>query len=308
MKEKILIVCGPTASGKTALAVDIARKYNGEVISADSVAVYKNLDIGSAKPDEKEMQGIPHYMINVADDTAEFSVSDYENQALKIIYDILSRDKLPIICGGTGFYVNSLIYKMSYGNAKGDLNLRKKYEEIAEKHGNLAVWNELNKIDEQTAKKLHPNDLVRVIRAIEIFYSTGIKKSEVVDELIPRFDYFAIMPENPREKLYERINSRVDNMLEKGLVNEVKGLIAKGITLNNQCMQGIGYKEIYPAVINGEEIPVEEIKRNSRRYAKRQLTFFKRINPYKYDAETDENKSKLYSKIDEFLEKTQNDE
>ena len=131
MKEKILIVCGPTASGKTALAVDIAKKYNGEVISADSVAIYKNLNIGSAKPDEKEMQGIPHYMINVAGDTAEFSVSDYENQALKIIYDILSRDKLPIICGGTGFYVNSLIYKMSYGNAKGDLNLRKKYEEIA---------------------------------------------------------------------------------------------------------------------------------------------------------------------------------
>ena len=127
MKEKILIVCGPTASGKTALAVDIARKYNGEVISADSVAVYKNLDIGSAKPEIEEMQGIPHYMIDVADETAEFSVSDYENQALKIIYDILSRDKLPIICGGTGFYVNSLIYKMSYGNAKGDLDLRKKY-------------------------------------------------------------------------------------------------------------------------------------------------------------------------------------
>ena len=200
MKEKILIVCGPTASGKTALAVDIAKKYNGEVISADSVAIYKNLNIGSAKPDEKEMQGIPHYMINVADDTAEFSVSDYENQALKIIYDILSRDKLPIICGGTGFYVNSLIYKMSYGNAKGDLNLRKKYEEIARKQGNLAVWNELRRVDEQTAKKLHPNDLVRVIRAIEIFHSTGIKKSDVVDELIPRFDYFAIMPDISREK------------------------------------------------------------------------------------------------------------
>ena len=196
---------------------------------------------------------------------------------------------------------------MSYGNAKGDLNLRKKYEEIARKQGNLAVWNELCKVDEQTAKKLHPNDLVRVIRAIEIFRSTGIKKSDVVDELIPRFDYFAIMPDISREKLYDRINSRVDNMLKKGLVNEVKGLIKKGITLDNQCMQGIGYKEIYPAVINGEEIPVDEIKRNSRRYAKRQITFFKRINPYKYDAETDEDASKLYKKIDEFLEKNQND-
>lgn len=161
--------------GKDGFGRRYCKKYNGEVISADSVAIYKNLNIGSAKPDEKEMQGIPHYMINVADDTAEFSVSDYENQALKIIYDILSRDKLPIICGGTGFYVNSLIYKMSYGNAKGDLNLRKKYEEIARKQGNLAVWNELCKVDEQTAKKLHPNDLVRVIRAIEIFHSTGIK-------------------------------------------------------------------------------------------------------------------------------------
>lgn len=302
MKDKILIVCGPTASGKTALAVDLAKKYDGEVVSADSVAIYKNLDIGSAKPSVEEMQGIPHHMIDVVEATADFSVSDYENQALKAVYDVLSRKKLPVVCGGTGFYVNSLIYKMSYGNTKGDLNLRKKYEEIAKTQGNLAVWEELNKIDEATAEKLHPNDLVRVIRAIEIFYSTGIKKSEITDELIPRFDFFAIMPDLPREKLYERINSRVDNMIERGLEKEVKALIDTGITLDNQCMQGIGYKEIYSAIINGKDIPTEEIKQNSRRYAKRQITFFKRLNPYKFDAEQNKDRSKLFAETDKFLD------
>ena len=302
MKDKILIVCGPTASGKTALAVDLAKKYDGEVVSADSVAIYKNLDIGSAKPSVEEMQGIPHHMIDIVEATADFSVSDYENQALKAVYDILSRKKLPVVCGGTGFYVNSLIYKMSYGNTKGDLNLRKKYEEIAKTQGNLAVWEELNKIDEATAEKLHPNDLVRVIRAIEIFYSTGIKKSEITDELIPRFDFFAIMPDLPREKLYERINARVDNMIERGLEKEVKALIDTGITLDNQCMQGIGYKEIYSAIINGKDIPTEEIKQNSRRYAKRQITFFKRLNPYKFDTEQDKDRSKLFTETDKFLD------
>ena len=302
MKDKILIVCGPTASGKTALAVDLAKKYDGEVVSADSVAIYKNLDIGSAKPSIEERQGIPHHMIDVVEATADFSVSDYENQALKAVYDVLSRKKLPVVCGGTGFYVNSLIYKMSYGNTKGDLNLRKKFEEIAKTQGNLAVWEELNKIDEATAEKLHPNDLVRVIRAIEIFYSTGIKKSEITDELIPRFDFFAIMPDLPREKLYEKINARVDNMIEKGLEKEVKALIDTGITLNNQCMQGIGYKEIYSAIINGKDIPTEEIKQNSRRYAKRQITFFKRLNPYKFDAEQDKDRSKLFAETNKFLD------
>lgn len=301
LTDKILVVCGPTASGKTALAVDIARKYNGEVISADSVSIYKNLNIGSAKPTKDEMQGIPHYMIDIVEENAGFSVSDYESKALPIIYDIISRHKLPIVCGGTGFYINSILYKMSYGNAKGDDGIRDKYRALALKSGNRAVWDELNMIDSETAVKLHYNDSVRVIRALEIFYSTGVKKSQIIDELNPRFDAFVIMPEIERSVLYDRINARVDDMINRGLLDEVQGLINRGITIDNQCMQGIGYKEIYTARQNGEDVPIDEIKRNSRRYAKRQLTFFKRLNPYLFNPLTDKSKIDLYNNIEIFL-------
>ncbi|MDD7213869.1 MAG: tRNA (adenosine(37)-N6)-dimethylallyltransferase MiaA, partial [Clostridia bacterium] len=185
---KVIVIVGPTASGKTRLAVDLAKKYDGEVISADSVSVYKSLDVGSAKPTEEEKRGVEHYMIDVADVADDFSVSDYERLALPILQDILSRGKTPIICGGTGFYVNSLLYELSYGGASANLEIREKYEDMAKRDGKEAVWRELEKVDEQTAEKLHPNDLMRVVRALEIYYSTGRKKSEIKDELSPRFD------------------------------------------------------------------------------------------------------------------------
>lgn len=300
---KVIVIVGPTASGKTRLAVDLAKKYDGEVISADSVSVYKSLDVGSAKPTEEEKRGVEHYMIDVADVADDFSVSYYERLALPILQDILSRGKTPIICGGTGFYVNSLLYELSYGGASANLQIREKYEDMAKRDGKEAVWRELEKVDEQTAEKLHPNDLMRVIRALEIYYSTGRKKSEIKDELSPRFDSLIITTALPREILYQRINVRVDDMYNRGLEDEVRGLIKSGVTLENQCMQGIGYKETYAAILNGEPFPFEEIKQNSRRYAKRQITFFKKYNPVEYDPLIDGEYEKLCKIIDNFLNK-----
>lgn len=282
-KDKILVVAGPTASGKSSLAVELALEFNGEIISADSVSVYKGLDIGSAKPTEEEKRGVPHYMIDVVSPKQSFSVGDYEEAALPIVRDILSRGKLPVLCGGTGFYINSVLYKMSYGLSKGNLVVREKYERMAKTFGNDAVFSVLEKCDPETARKLHPNDLVRVIRALEIYETSGIKKSDIKDEKEPRFEFLLICPSMPREVLYGRINRRVDDMIERGLESEVRGLLESGVTLSDQCMQGIGYKETAEAILSGVPVPTELIKMNTRRYAKRQITFFKRENPILID-------------------------
>ena len=300
--NKIIVVCGPTGSGKSKLAVELALKYNGEVISADSVAIYKHLNVGSAKPTIEEMKGVKHHLIDVVSPFDEFSVSDYEKYALNAIEDIISRGKLPIICGGTGFYVNSVLYKMSYGKAKGDLNVRAKYQALANEQGNQAVFEILKEKDPETAKILHVNDLVRVIRALEIVESSGIKKSDIIDEKIPRFDFIAITTDMPRDVLYDRINKRVDLMIENGIEEEVKGLLNLGVTLENQCMQGIGYKEVVESIANGLAFPTELVKMNSRRYAKRQITFFKRFeNLVKYNPLIDCDFEKLCKIIDNFL-------
>ncbi len=275
--NKIVIVCGPTGSGKSELAIDLALKFNGEVVSADSVAIYKGLDIGSAKPSLSDMRGVKHHMIDIVSPFEEFSVSDYENKALEIISDIISRGKLPIICGGTGFYINSIIYKLSFGNNQGNSDIRNKYESFYRENGADSLFAILQERDEETAAKLHKNDVKRVIRALEILDLTGKKKSEIKDDFSPRFDYVAFTIDYPRAELYDRINLRVDKMLEMGLSSEVNSLIASGVTLSKQCMQGIGYKETAEAILSGEDIPVELIKTNTRRYAKRQITFFKRM-------------------------------
>ncbi len=301
-KKKIIVVCGPTASGKSALAVEIALKFGGEIVSADSVSVYKGLDIGSAKPSEEEKKGVPHYLIDVASPKDSFSVGDYEELAVPAVEDISGRGKIPIICGGTGFYVNSVLYRMSYGLSKGDIGIRRKYERAAEEKGREFVYSILKEKDPETAAKLHPNDLVRVIRALEIFDATGVKKSDIKDEMVPRYDFIALMPTLPREILYERINARVDNMMSCGLTGEVRSLLESGVTLEDQCMQGIGYKETAEAILSGAEIPTEQIKMNTRRYAKRQITFFKRFqNLYPIDFTDDDKSEKTFKIIDNFL-------
>lgn len=301
-KKKIIVVCGPTASGKSALAVEIALKFGGEIVSADSVSVYKGLDIGSAKPSEEEKKGVPHYLIDVASPKDSFSVGDYEELAVPAVEDISGRGKIPIICGGTGFYVNSVLYRMSYGLSKGDIGIRRKYERAAEEKGREFVYSILKEKDPETAAKLHPNDLVRVIRALEIFDATGVKKSDIKDEMVPRYDFIALMPTLPREILYERINARVDNMMSCGLTSEVRSLLESGVTLEDQCMQGIGYKETAEAILSGTEIPIEQIKMNTRRYAKRQITFFKRFqNLYPIDFTDNDKIEKTFKIIDNFL-------
>ena len=279
MSAQVLVICGATATGKTALAVSCAKLLNSAVISADSQLVYKGLDIGTAKPSEEEKLGVPHYMIDVAEPFAEYSVSDYREAALPIVEKMVSESKIPVICGGTGFYINSLLFDLSYGKVAAAPEVREKYEKLAEERGKEYVYDILKQTDPAAAEKLHPNDLKRVIRALEIFEAGGVKKSEINDGQKARFDYVAVAIDYPREELYERINLRVDKMFEAGLVEEVSSLLSRGIDENCRCMQAIGYKEVIECLKNGlsQSTMRDIIKQNTRRYAKRQITFFKKL-------------------------------
>ena len=276
---KVLVICGATASGKTSLAVSCAEKLNTEIISADSMLVYKNLNIGTAKPSNEEKRGVLHHLIDVVEPTESFSVSDYEKAALPIVEKLLSEGKTPIICGGTGFYIQSLLYKSQFGNVGANAEIREKYERLAEENGVEYVHELLAKVDKESAEKLHANDLKRVIRALEIYEITGKPKSEQNDKQIPRFDFLSVSIEYPRETLYERINLRVEQMFANGLLEEVQGLLRQGITTDMQAMQGIGYKEVAEGLQNGwtRAEMIELIQKNTRNYAKRQQTFFKRM-------------------------------
>ena len=278
LKGKILIICGATATGKSDLAVECAKLLNSEVVSADSMYIYKGLDVGTAKPTKSEMQGIKHHVIDVAKPTDNFTVSDYKEIATPIIEQIISSGKIPVICGGTGFYINSILYDLSYGNGSGNLEVRQKYKDLAEKFGNEYVYGILQEKDPESASKLHFNDLKRVIRALEI-YENGIKKSDIKDDFTPKYDYKAFSIDWDRQTLYDRINTRVDKMISGGLIDEIKTLLTSGIDKNSQCMQGIGYKEILEYLNNECTLndAIEKVKLNTRHYAKRQITFFKRM-------------------------------
>ena len=277
--KKILVICGATASGKTKLSVDCALKLNSEVISAVSQLIYKELNIGTAKPLKEEMRGVKHHMIDIVEPTDRFSVSDYEKSALPIVEKLISESKIPVICGGTGFYINSLLFDLSYGKTAADEEVRLKYTLFFEKYGKQALYEKLREVDPVTAEKLHPNDIKRLIRALEIYELSGKRKSEQNDGFLPRFDYTAVAIDYPRDELYDRINKRVDNMFDDGLINEVKGLLSRGIDENYQCMQAIGYKEVVSGLKNGDlqSTMSDIIKLNTRHYAKRQLTFFKKL-------------------------------
>ncbi len=276
---KVLVVCGATASGKTSLAVACAKQLNTEIISADSLLVYKGLNIGTAKPNEEEKQGVLHHLIDVVSPKESFSVSDYEDLALPIVQDLLAKGKTPIICGGTGFYINALLYKSQFGNAGADENVRKYYENLVEERGKEYVYQILREKDMESAEKLHYNDVKRVIRALEIYDVTGKPKSMQQDKPISRFDFVAVSIDYPREMLYERINLRVEQMFEQGLLEEVQSLLNDGITEEMQCMQGIGYKEVAEGIRENKSVEEikELVKKNTRNYAKRQITFFKRM-------------------------------
>lgn len=279
-KPKILLIGGPTAVGKTSLSVKCAHLFNGETISCDSIQIYKGLDIGSAKASKEEQQGIKHHLIDILEPDGEFSVAEFRNKTVELINDIISRGKLPILVGGTGLFMKGLIYPMSFGGEGQEANLkvREKYMDLARENGNEFVYNILKEKDPINANILHPNDLKRVVRALEILETTGKPKQNNEINLESPYNYTLVFLDDDREKLYERINTRVDQMFRQGLENEVRTLIQKyNLNENNQSMQAIGYKEFFPYFkgdITLQEVR-DKIKQNTRHYAKRQITFFK---------------------------------
>lgn len=278
--KNALVVCGPTGSGKTKLSIDLAKAFDGEIISADSVAIYKGLNIGSAKPTEKERSEVVHHMIDVVSPTEEFSVAEYKELSRKILSDVIKRGKTPVICGGTGYYIDALLYDFSYGNCPKNEKFRLKCEKIIEEQGVLSLHERLRSVDKETADILHPNDVMRIVRALEIYETTGKKKSEITDKKTPVVPFFAFSYDYEREVLYERIEKRVDKMFADGLIDEVNGLLDSGVTADMQSMQAIGYKEVVSGLNEklSEEQIKETVKRNTRRYAKRQITWFKKTD------------------------------
>ena len=276
---KLIAICGPTASGKTSLAVACARALGGEVVSCDALLVYKGLNIGTAKPTKEEMEGAPHHLIDIVEPTQNFSVHDFESAALPVVEDILARGKVPVLCGGTGFYMNAILFCSGFGHAGGDAAIREKYEHIAAERGREYLHSLLRECDPESAEKLHPNDVKRVIRALEIYALTGCRKSSQNDSFEPRYPYEAFAVNWERQTLYARIHERTQAMLQAGLVEEVKALLASGVSENAQCMQAIGYKEVIEILKNGDlhSTMSDIIEQNTRRYAKRQLTFFKKL-------------------------------
>ena len=279
MKKKLLIICGPTAVGKTKLGIECAKIFNGEIISADCMQIYKHLDIGTAKATCEEQNQATHHLIDIVEPTDTYTVGDFKQDATKIIQDLYKQNKLPIVVGGTGFYIESLLFPYSFGNCPQNLPVREKYNNLANEKGNEFVFEILQKVDPISAEKLHPNDVKRVIRALEIFETTGKPKSEQVLDKTSEYDYKLLLLNCSRPLLYERINKRVDLMMKNGLENEVRKLVSGGLTRENQSMQGIGYKEFhdyFDSKISYEQL-VEKIKQDSRNYAKRQLTWFKHM-------------------------------
>ncbi len=278
-KTSVLVIAGPTASGKTDLAVELAKRYNGEVVSADSMQIYKRMNIGTAKPEAAELQGIPHHMMDFLEPQESYSVAEYVKSAHEVIADISGRGKLPIVAGGTGLYINSLIDDVDFSPAEDNGKIRAELEERVKNEGIETLMAELREIDPISAEKIHPNNTKRVIRAVEYYRLNNAPISEQGrDRENSRYSPLMLMIDRPRELLYERIEKRVDIMLEAGLIAEVQSLMAEGLTKKNLSMQGIGYKEVidYLRGFTSKEEMTRIIKRDTRRYAKRQLTWFNR--------------------------------
>ena len=279
--NRLIVIGGPTASGKSDIAVELARKIDGEIISADSMQVYRHMDIGSAKITLEEMMGVPHYMIDVADPTEEFDVARYAAEAGAHVRDIQSRGKTPILCGGTGFYIQAVTRAIDFSESGADEAYRRELSEFAARFGNEALHERLRQIDPESAESIHPNNLKRVIRALEYFRQSGEKISDHnarESERPSPYDLRFYVITCDREELYRRIDRRVDFMMEMGLLDEVMYLRAMGLRRDMVSMQGLGYKEMLDYLDGAYALDeaVRILKRDSRHYAKRQLTWFKR--------------------------------
>ncbi len=279
-KPKVIVICGPTASGKTSLSIELAKKINGEIVSSDSMQIYKYMDIGTAKPTKEEMQGIKHYLVDFVEPDQRYSVADFKKDAETAIEEILKKGKTPIIVGGTGLYVDSLIYGIEYQEIKFDAQYRQELEERAEKEGLEKLYEEATQIDPQAMEKISKNDKKRILRVLEIYKATGKNKTQQEIESRKnevKYDYKVFAINLERALLYDRINKRVDIMMENGLVEEVEQLLKKYKEFPT-AMQGLGYKEVVE-YLQGEltkEEMCEKIKMETRRYAKRQITWFKK--------------------------------
>ncbi len=278
--QKVIVICGPTASGKTKLSIELAKKINGEIVSCDSMQIYKDMNIGTAKPTFEEMQGIKHYLIDFISPDKRYSVAEYKIDAEKAIEEILNKGKIPIVVGGTGLYIDTIIYGIEYPKIEFDDKYRKELEEREKKEGLIKLYEEAKQIDEEAIKKISINDKKRILRILEIYHATGKNKTEqeiISREKGPKFDYKVFAINMDREKLYERINKRVDIMIDNGLIDEVKKLLNKYKEFPT-AMQGLGYKEVKEYLENkiSKEEMIEKIKQESRRYAKRQITWFKK--------------------------------
>lgn len=281
-KPKVIVICGPTASGKTSLGVELAKEIDGEIVSCDSMQIYDEFDIGTAKPTKEEMQNVPHYMIGNIEPTVRYSVSEYKKDAIKYIENIINKNKKPIVVGGTGLYVNSLVYGIEYPTIETNLEYRNALEEIATKEGLETLYNQACLIDSEAMKNISIHDKKRILRVLEIYKETGKTKTEI--EKMSRskenkFDYITFGINMPREILYERINKRVDIMIQSGLIEETKKLYNKYGEKLLTAIQAIGYKELIEYIKGNCSIEesIEKIKQESRRYAKRQITWFKKI-------------------------------
>ena len=272
------MICGPTAVGKTAAAMAVAMELHTEILSADSMQIYRGLDIGSAKPSADERREVPHFLIDIADPKETYSVAQYREDFDRCIAERFA-DRVPVVCGGTGLYFNAILYEYDFGGAHDDGTVRARLKARSEAEGREALFEELRRIDPVTASQLSPNDEKRVIRALEIYQLTGRKKSDFSPRLTNRYDFTVIGLQRERQVLYQMINSRVLCMIRDGLIEEVEGLLAAGVRQDAQCMQAIGYKEIveYLSGRCSREEAIARIQQATRNYAKRQITWFKRL-------------------------------
>lgn len=301
----MIAVVGPTAVGKTALSIELAKAIDGEVISGDAMQIYREMDIGTAKVQPEEMQGIPHHMIDIKDPSEPFSVADYKKYVESYIHDISERSRTPILVGGSGLYIQATLYDYHFPDQHRDDRLTEKLEQIVKTEGIAPLYRRLKEVDPIQAEKIHPNNYRRVIRALEIYETTGKTMTEFQNSQskTPIYDTILIGLDMEREKLYERINHRVDVMMEKGLLNEVRMLYEKGLK-DAQSMKAIGYKEFIPYIEGKQNLDecVELLKRNSRRYAKRQLTWFRNKLSVKWYEIKPENRAEQFSLITKEIE------
>lgn len=303
MKNKILVIAGPTAVGKTSLSIELAKALDGEIVSADSMQIYKGLNIGTAKPTDSEKNGVPHHMLDICTPEQRFSVAQYVKLANSAIEEIINRNKTPIVVGGTGLYIDNLIYDNDFGELNVDVDLREELTAIAREKGGEYLLNQLLEFDPEYAAKLHPNDIKRIVHAIEIYRTTGKTQSEMIAlsrKKPSRYSFlYAVLDCSSRSILYERINKRVDIMMEEGLLDEARAVIRSDWYSISTASQAIGYKEFEPYFNGTSSLDdcIELLKQHSRNYAKRQLTWFRNKKEAKfYFVDTEENlKSRIMS-------------